>query len=1210
MKVLYTFDDQNKTNCLARWPNILQIRTARLDQSTQIGVTDLKTCVQAIVTASPEIVAKLEQDYTVYAYDYSESDTPLVGQGMLSWVLGSASSSAGPALQPRALITGRVNRNIMGLFGSGPAETLEVKLRLVPMPTVSQNEYIESMKKFREISKIMPEGFDPQGWTDFLRANPGVLSTVPSRSHSPAVASVPANMGLEHVQRLFNDGRSQQESNSQRVHQRSYSQASSMMEGEKRRGSPTPSMQSTASQQTQQARRPLSRAASGVSFGDPRLSASQPIGMIGDDGYLSWEDRADEEPAPKRAKVVRADHPGRKSFGKGTESLRVAASSAASIRNVFQPTAVRPSQNAAHSLELPPRVPTPVPHPASQPRRPLLQTSKSNLSYVSAHAGDKDDRRPRSTLGETPSMAGSTTTSPEAGRGDSAGSTPADMASSPPAPVGRETSTMPPSSPVLPAIRRSPQSHEDSGFVSGALDSLVDCDLTHYDPSELPQTEPAEQHGPHQDPEPSQAQPNESMAAPEKPVEGQDPMARKLSRLNARRAAGGLNRRASSSIQPSSEALRLESEASRANRKYAPWDKEKRRAAINNKLTQSVENGEMPPFCDNCGAIETPTWRKAYWKIFGGSIDRVRCSNEEGGVVGVQILETNDDGSTKLFKVFKKQTLAEDQDFQEALLCNRESTPVSDLCLTLTHRTACGLWLANHKEPRPPHKWSKKLPVERKSKRGRPRKNQTGDAPSEVDSAVDRTDNVFPTSEAWNPVNGRNSSGERLDSVAEGPQNANIPLEPSWMPVNGRHASGEALEQEQTEEPDLPPLRETVAAAPPPDEQPPEQPTELDPNLDPDLFRDIRHTPRTSPDSFLGSRQSPIEVDKASPTPARRTLFPSPKTRGPLGVSLANSRGKGSATSSPLKDLSMHHHPKEPAEPADKENAPPSPQRPATPDRLTDLFYDISPTTPSRSSNPPPNPPSASRLDLSLFRTPAACTPPPRHPLTTGDFFSSAAKAFLHAHPGTPLRATPPKAAAAIATAAAVAGAPSGTGDSTAANAPVADATATDAPPTATPNTQRLHQLLADAASESPTRFLTAVRALPPPSTPGRDAARARAQHPTAGCSPGHLGLTPGRLFGSGGGGGALALGAAGTSSPPAGWFGVYEDGGGAEGEGEGWSELGLGSSPLGGLEGGEWRREGGAVVEDEAGGCNDGGTDVVEDGVGMAAGGVAVAAA
>ena len=50
MKVLYTFDE-SKTNCLARWPHLVDVQTAYLDENTQIGVIELKTCIQAIVSA-------------------------------------------------------------------------------------------------------------------------------------------------------------------------------------------------------------------------------------------------------------------------------------------------------------------------------------------------------------------------------------------------------------------------------------------------------------------------------------------------------------------------------------------------------------------------------------------------------------------------------------------------------------------------------------------------------------------------------------------------------------------------------------------------------------------------------------------------------------------------------------------------------------------------------------------------------------------------------------------------------------------------------------------------------------------------------------------------------------------------------------------------------------------------------------------------------
>ena len=51
VKVLYTFDDQNKSNCLARLPNAVSVPVVSLDENTQVGVIELKTCIQAIVSA-------------------------------------------------------------------------------------------------------------------------------------------------------------------------------------------------------------------------------------------------------------------------------------------------------------------------------------------------------------------------------------------------------------------------------------------------------------------------------------------------------------------------------------------------------------------------------------------------------------------------------------------------------------------------------------------------------------------------------------------------------------------------------------------------------------------------------------------------------------------------------------------------------------------------------------------------------------------------------------------------------------------------------------------------------------------------------------------------------------------------------------------------------------------------------------------------------
>ena len=110
LKVLYTFDAENKNNCLVRWPNVLDVRTAYLDNNTQIGIIDLKTCLQAITSSSPELISQLGNDYTIYAHDYSEPDVPLVGQGLLSWALASNTQETEADSDGNNLVTGLVTR--------------------------------------------------------------------------------------------------------------------------------------------------------------------------------------------------------------------------------------------------------------------------------------------------------------------------------------------------------------------------------------------------------------------------------------------------------------------------------------------------------------------------------------------------------------------------------------------------------------------------------------------------------------------------------------------------------------------------------------------------------------------------------------------------------------------------------------------------------------------------------------------------------------------------------------------------------------------------------------------------------------------------------------------------------------------------------------------------------------------------------------------
>ncbi|TVY87745.1 hypothetical protein LAWI1_G006930, partial [Lachnellula willkommii] len=467
LKVLYTFDDQNKTNCLARWPQVLQVQTVAMDETTSIGVIELKTCIQAIVTCSPELVARLGQDYTVYAYDYSEYDNPLVGQGMLSWALAAASTSPDvPAHQSTKLVTGRVCKNIMGLFSNGVKETLEVKLRLVPVPTVLQSEYISTMEKYRELSKVMPVGFDPNEWTSFLQSNPslGQLAKATPVPNQPTQAQRDGS-SMDLFNQLLSPSLEQQSIPNpynqppQMANAGNESQTESV--GPAKKGS-----------------RPSSRAA----VKRPR-KPRQPKNTVPKGGNTSgYEEGTDGDDGPqpkKRAKITKTDWNSKSTIGAAPDSLRVAASTAGSLR-LFRPIAMSPVPGVGSHLQEIPRAPTPVPRIANQhshrdPDKPPPQSSLRRDSFLE----QSQIEAPRRHVSPYPPLENpedqprysieSANVSPE--RNPSPSDTPPDIGSSPPVmrtrPPSMRSSPPCPSSPVLPQMPRT-----DSGFMSGSLEDL------------------------------------------------------------------------------------------------------------------------------------------------------------------------------------------------------------------------------------------------------------------------------------------------------------------------------------------------------------------------------------------------------------------------------------------------------------------------------------------------------------------------------------------------------------------------------------------------------------------------------------------------------------------------------------------------------------------------------------------------------------------
>ncbi|KAI9776317.1 MAG: hypothetical protein M1835_005546 [Candelina submexicana] len=1023
VKVLYTFDDQNKTNCLARWAQPLNIRTVYVDDTTEIGVLELKTCIQAIVSAryacmplrqlrasqgssqildaltlcpvySPELVAKLGQDYTVYAYDYSEYETPLVGQGMLSWILASASSTpSAPAHQSRTMITGRVCKNILGLFSNGVKETLEVKLRLVPVPTCLQSEYISNMQMYRELSKFMPEGFDAGAWTTFLQANPGLSLRINQiEGQSLTTKTDPRDgSGMELIHQLMHQGTSPPAAmgdlapgDQQNLTQSNTVAAEDMSARPSRTASPVQSLTSAAP--FQQASCDNSRASSRMGNRRPNTGRqSLPAPSVYDRNDVDNFEMGgghEEEPARKRARITKTDWQGKSSFGSNPESLRVAASTAASIR-VHRPIATHPTDTRSSSLQELPRAPTPRPAGASEVRHHNAPAGRSNLRRESLGGEHLAYRSPYPPLqaGHEPDRL--TATSPDDGQEFSDSNTPSNIPSSPPALVNRSPAR---SSPVLPTLPL----NVDSGFMSGRMDDLFDngedenrplddedlqvaahymkrsrfdapkgiqieevvpgppellptrmllCDnqrrgvgsLPSVATSDLAQSSEESQSQPSQKPRNmsrtksanrvAKLSPKAKAAAPTRPPLRTAATAITISNGSAARppthsgdpvvpSHASLQRSQTWSethpeLPTSDTPVPMDQSDAVSTTKTRSGSGAKRKKAIQARLMTSIATGEMPPFCENCGAIETPTWRKAWVKVETGSPDDINLSDEDGGILALEELQREEGGKVNLYRVIKKSVQHDDEGFKEILLCN-----------------PCGLWLNKMKCMRPPDKWSKEPrdPNERKKKAPRKRKGKTV--------------------QASEPFQGSNQAQASALSVDE------------TSPADAAEEASQGISNRaQTH-----PMRQRAAS--------------IQPNVslsgvaaaqfgDAEASAALHRAIQSSPARFLGSQHSPIEVDDLTPKPTRRLLFPSPRRDGKAKTSEDDLSSGNTALQA---TVATKHSPDlpQPSDQDDKENRPPSEEEP---DNLAHLFQETD-------SQRPVTPPPASNLSRGTPKTP------------------------------------------------------------------------------------------------------------------------------------------------------------------------------------------------------------------------------------------------
>lgn len=792
VKVLYTFDDLNKTNCLARWPDILQIKTVSLDDTSSIGIIELKTCLKAIIQCSPELMAKLGPDYTIYAYDYSEYDTPLVGQGMLSKVLAAASPTPiAPAMESGQMITGRVCKNILGIFANGVKETLEVKLRLVPVPKVVEDQYRDTMESY---NRAIPASQEYNEWNAFMQSNPGMAQLGNRVTPTPSINTHQRDgTSMEVVNQLL----SPQIQSLPAVDPFNQANLNSNATGN-----------GTVEGGAKKTSRPSSRA----SVKRPRGRKSKAAAGGNTSGYEEGTD-GDEGPAPKRrrAKVTKADQQNNNSaFNSAPDSLRVHASTAGSLR-MFRPIAssgLAAGPAGAHLQEIP-RAPTPVPIMPNQHLARDRAPSQGSLRHDSFASRNSASQLPR--LSPYPQVDGSEdqlrnsieSANPSPERNFSPADTPPEIGSSPPVMRTRPATPMrmgssPPcaSSPVLPQMPRT-----DSGFMSGSLEELFgeyeevlinDDEIEIVDQDETPrplQRPPTQQfeagfmiqevmpgpaellptkmpiiedpagiesraraaisransimsedgqilppmkrgrstirknakprekkvqqqvpsNMPAAAPSPAERLPSEPRKSISQQPEAQvpevqisqsatGPSSRPGSRTMVRTASMGSltlpTIPASDPALPPSGLQRSQtwSEAPHPptefpipdglGQEFIPQTESSakfhaKKAAIRQKLEEAIASGQMPPFCSNCGAIDTPTWRKAWSQEYQGEPGYYEYSDEPGRVTAIIILTRDEEGKPTSYQLIKKFLLPEENtdDFKEFLLCNRKFQP-------------------------------------------------------------------------------------------------------------------------------------------------------------------------------------------------------------------------------------------------------------------------------------------------------------------------------------------------------------------------------------------------------------------------------------------------------------------------------------------------------------------------------------------------------
>lgn len=796
LKIHYTFDVEHKNDHLSKPPQSQQLPTFVNEEGCTIGVIHLRTCLDAVVSSSPELTASLDNDFTVYAYDYSEMNAPLVGQGMLSRVLGEEGDS-------EAMITGKITKNAMAKFSKNALPFLEVKLRFTPISSGLQRGRSGSMSSVTSGVHQQFTGF-PQGHIDM------------PRPQSPAELQ-----RFDDMQRMLSEGAPRRDStyNSFSSGSRPVSRSGS------RPGTPTQHYQLPA--QPPVHARHNSQIASQI---------SPPARHDSFSGYYSADEQFEEGPARKRARTMPVKQPTKSDLNieRLPDSLRVVASSASSVR-LHRPTPVNPLHALQHGLsaEEPIRPPTPIPQSKRTQRGRPKKREYPNLELSSRRQSSPAVEPPQPSRPPQSSMSPDDTR--QTTHHENNTSTPMDLPSSPP--VAQEQR----------GIGTSPQINEDvqhdTPFESGTAEPMLDPptvrdmdDLNMADVSlvsftnnvhdvqpfgamnfDLPQDGyfpvfdddstfggPTPQGDPSPAPQPTHI-PHPTVPLQESngtmlpPIKAQTQMksstgsARFKNPMLAPRPAAVPQlfrgpsllpkipasdpidrsfRRSNTWGQPAVDGLMSDSAAPGETRK-GKGGKKIGKDQTSARLDAAIATGVMPPFCDNCGAIETPAWRRAYARIFHCAFEDVEVSDAPGQCCFKEVYEHNSDGSVKSVKGYKREKLPGDK---------------STEWFKLNFCNPCGLWFHKQKFPRPKEKWQKNTDGGKKKRKRPPRKPRTREQPPRTASTYLDSEAQEPASDDSSPAD-TTADDEAEDAMTVNEDVANDGEEPELPPLPPRSAS-------------------------------------------------------------------------------------------------------------------------------------------------------------------------------------------------------------------------------------------------------------------------------------------------------------------------------------------------------------------------------------------------------------------------------------